>query len=124
MVITYLQHTDPRLPFYTKTNFTFLRGAASTIDRDFGFIGKHFWHGMAGHHVVHHHFCKIPFYHAEEATAAIVKVMGEAYISDFDTGILAAFWTYQRNCRFVEPREVEGIEQQPYFFSIKKRKNP
>jgi omega-6 fatty acid desaturase / acyl-lipid omega-6 desaturase (Delta-12 desaturase) len=46
VLITYLQHTDPALPHYRAEAWNFQRGAASTMDRDFGFIGQHLFHDI------------------------------------------------------------------------------
>jgi omega-6 fatty acid desaturase (delta-12 desaturase) len=51
VLITYLQHTDPKMPHYRDPEWNFQRGALCTIDRHcFGF----FMHGIAETHVVHH----------------------------------------------------------------------
>ena len=46
VLITYLQHTDPALPHYRGKAWNFARGAAATMDRDFGFIGQHIFHDI------------------------------------------------------------------------------
>lgn len=46
VLITYLQHTDPALPHYRAEAWNFQRGAAATMDRDFGFIGQHLFHDI------------------------------------------------------------------------------
>ena len=46
VLITYLQHTDPDLPHYRAEAWNFQRGAAATMDRDFGFIGQHIFHDI------------------------------------------------------------------------------
>lgn len=46
VLITYLQHTDPALPHYRAGAWNFQRGAAATMDRDFGFIGQHMFHDI------------------------------------------------------------------------------
>ncbi|KAI9764609.1 MAG: hypothetical protein M1840_008343 [Geoglossum simile] len=102
VALTYLQHTDPSLPHYENSAWTFSRGAAATIDRDFGFIGRHIFHRIIETHVLHHHVSTIPFYYAEEASEAIKKVMGVHYKSDTKTGFLVALWKVARSCRFVE----------------------
>jgi fatty acid desaturase len=52
IMITYLHHTDPRLPHYRKGAWNFQRGAAATIDRDFlGWQGRFFLHD--GSFVIH-----------------------------------------------------------------------
>merc|ERR1711939_1183899 len=82
VAITFLQHTDPSLPHYTPTSWTYTRGAAATIDRESGFIGRQLLHGIVETHVLHHYVSTIPFYHADEASEAIKKVMGRHYRSD------------------------------------------
>lgn len=67
IMITYLHHTARSLPHYRQGAWTFARGAASTVDRDFlGWMGCFFLHGVARWHVVHHFFpglpwCEYPF---------------------------------------------------------------
>jgi fatty acid desaturase len=62
VMITYLHHTDPVLPHYRNKVWTFSRGAAATVDRDFlGWMGSFFLHGVAHFHVIHHFFPKMPF---------------------------------------------------------------
>lgn len=57
IMITYLHHTAQSLPHYRQGAWTFARGAASTVDREFlGWMGRFFLHGVARWHVVHH-FC-------------------------------------------------------------------
>lgn len=108
VAITYLQHTDPSLPHYTGESWTYTRGAAATIDREFGFIGRQLLHGIIETHVLHHYVSTIPFYHADEASDAIKKVMGRHYRSDTKDGSLGfvkALWKSFRHCNWVEPNE-------------------
>lgn len=114
LTITFLQHTDFSIPYYPTSTWTFLRGAASTVDRDFGFIGRHLFHGAIEGHVMHHHVSRIPFYYAAEATEAVRKVMGTHYQSDFKTPYLWAFWKNYRTCRFVVETEKAS---EIYFFA-------
>lgn len=111
VAITFLQHTDPSLPHYYPESWNYARGAAATIDREFGFIGRHLMHGIVETHVLHHFVPLIPFYHADEATEAIKKVMGNHYRSDTTGGpwgFMKAIWTTARWCQWVE--ESEGAE--------------
>lgn len=101
VAITYLQHTDPTLPHYAADMWTFPRGATATIDRDFGFIGKHILHGIIETHVAHHFVSRIPFYNAEKATEGIRSVLGTHYRRD-TTNLLVALWRSSRRCKFVE----------------------
>ncbi|KAH8551139.1 delta-12 fatty acid desaturase [Umbelopsis sp. PMI_123] len=101
VLITYLQHTDPALPHYREGVWNFQRGAALTVDRDFGFLINHLHHHISDTHVAHHFFSTMPHYHAEEATRHIKKVLGKHYHFD-STPIPLALWRSWRNCRFVE----------------------
>jgi omega-6 fatty acid desaturase (delta-12 desaturase) len=119
VAITFLQHTDPTLPHYTPETWTYTRGAAATIDREFGFIGRQLLHGIIETHVLHHYVSTIPFYHADEASEAIKKVMGRHYRSDTkggSLGFLKAFWTSARWCQWVEPSEGAAGEDKGVLF--------
>lgn len=56
VAITYLHHNHPDVHHYDADSWTFVKGALATIDRDFGFIGRHLFHGIIECHVVHHLF--------------------------------------------------------------------
>ncbi|KAG6988924.1 hypothetical protein G7Y79_00067g095390 [Physcia stellaris] len=108
VAITFLQHTDPSLPHYTAESWSYTRGAAATIDREFGFIGRTLMHGIVETHVLHHYVSTIPFYHADEASEAIKPVMGRHYRSDTregPVGFLKSIWRSARMCHWVEPME-------------------
>ncbi|GAM83683.1 hypothetical protein ANO11243_016720 [Dothideomycetidae sp. 11243] len=120
VAITFLQHTDPSLPHYDANTWTFTRGAAATIDREFGFIGRQLLHGIIETHVLHHYVSTIPFYHADEATEAIKGVMGEHYRSDVEDGsrgFVRALWRSAKWCQWVEPSvEAKGEGKGVLFF--------
>lgn len=46
----------------------------------------------------------MPFYHAQEATEAIKKVLGVYHLSD-ETPIWTALWRSFRNCKYIEDNE-------------------
>ncbi|KAI9836267.1 MAG: Oleate hydroxylase fah12 [Sarea resinae] len=120
VAITYLQHTDPSLPHYEADTWTFTRGAAATIDREFGFIGRSLMHGIIETHVLHHYISTIPFYHADEASAAIQPVMGKHYRADVEggsIGFLRSMWKSARMCQWIEPSaEAQGEGRGVLFF--------
>ncbi|KAI0114166.1 fatty acid desaturase-domain-containing protein [Nemania sp. FL0031] len=120
VAITFLQHTDPSLPHYTGESWNYVRGAAATIDREFGFIGRQLLHGIIETHVLHHYVSTIPFYNADEASDAIKKVMGRHYRSDTrggSLGFIGAMWRSARMCHWVEPSEgAEGEGKGVLFF--------
>ncbi|EDK42118.1 hypothetical protein LELG_00296 [Lodderomyces elongisporus NRRL YB-4239] len=108
--VTFLQHTDPTMPHYTAKEWTFARGAAATIDRDFGFIGQHIFHDIIETHVLHHYVSRIPFYNAREATDAIRKVMGEHYRYEGEN-MWFSLWKCIRMCQFVDDdsEDAKGV---------------
>ncbi|KAI9158008.1 Delta(12) fatty acid desaturase [Paramyrothecium foliicola] len=120
VAITFLQHTDPTLPHYHSEEWDFVRGAAATIDREMGFIGRQLLHGIVETHVLHHYVSSIPFYHADEASDAIRPVMGKHYRADTEGGFfgfLRALWRSARMCQWVEPSaEAEGPGKNILFF--------
>ncbi|KAI9091115.1 fatty acid desaturase-domain-containing protein [Phlyctochytrium arcticum] len=100
VLITFLQHTDPRIPHYREGEWNFFLGAIATVDRDFGILNW-FFHGISNTHVAHHLFSTMPHYNAEEATKAIEQKLGKYYIMD-RTPIAKALWQCYRHCKFVE----------------------
>lgn len=56
VAITYLHHTHPKLPKYEPESWTYLKGATATMDRDFGWVGRFFFHNIIEFHVIHHLF--------------------------------------------------------------------
>ncbi|KAF8574086.1 linoleoyl phosphatidylcholine delta-12 acetylenase [Ramaria rubella] len=103
-MITYLQHTDPLLPRFRGAAWTFQRGAASTVDRNFlGWQGRFFFHDVAHFHVIHHYFPQMPFYHGEEATRHLRAFIGEHYMHS-NAPVLKTLWENYNFCQFVEDR--------------------
>ncbi|KAI5921528.1 Delta(12) fatty acid desaturase [Camillea tinctor] len=101
VAITFLHHTHKDVPHYDAEHWTFVAGALATVDRDFGFVGRHIFHGIIDTHVVHHLFSRIPFYHAEEATNAIKPLLGDLYHSD-ERSFVGSLWETTRDCQYVE----------------------
>eukprot|EP00055_Hartaetosiga_balthica_P015714 m.94992 g.94992 ORF g.94992 m.94992 type:complete len:375 (-) comp8935_c0_seq1:5435-6559(-) len=105
VLITHLQHTDVNVPHFSANEWTWLRGALCTVDRDYGFLNT-VHHHIADTHVAHHLFHRLPHYHAQEATKVVRKLIGNYYhvpkVSPGLKGILEALWSSQTYCRFVE----------------------
>lgn len=117
--ITFLQHSDPKMPHYQAEQWTFARGAAATIDREFGFVGQYIFHDIIETHVLHHYVSRIPFYNSREASEAIKKVMGKHYMHS-DENMFKALWNSGRLCQFVDGdngvmmyRNVNGLGVKP-----------
>ena len=83
-MITYLHHTDPALPHYRGRAWTYARGAAATMDRDFlGWMGRFFLHDVAHYHVVHHFFPKMPFCQSPFLLALLLVPLPPSLVSRF-----------------------------------------
>jgi omega-6 fatty acid desaturase (delta-12 desaturase) len=111
VLITFLQHTDPLIPHYRAPEFTFPRGALSTLDRslfgDLGsipaWLGATMTHGISETHVLHHVSSKIPHYNAWEASNALRRRLERSGIK-LDGGATgwAELYRVFRECKFVE----------------------
>ncbi|KAI0360610.1 hypothetical protein OH77DRAFT_702383 [Trametes cingulata] len=102
VMITFLHHSDPTIPHYRKEEWSFLRGAAATVDRPtLGWIGRFFFHNVAHDHVAHHFFSHVPFYNQPAVTEAIKGVLGENYNYD-STNTFYALYRSFTECVFIE----------------------
>jgi omega-6 fatty acid desaturase (delta-12 desaturase) len=102
VLITFLQHTDPLIPHYSAGAWTFPRGALTTVDRNvLGFVGPYLQHGISETHVAHHISSKIPHYNAWEATEALKKFLGDAYVYS-NENVFVSLWKNFHSCQFVE----------------------
>jgi len=111
VLYTWLQHTDPSVPQYGEDEWTFVKGALTTIDRPYG-IFDFFHHKIGSTHVAHHFFHEIPFYNGDEATAAIKEYLGPLYNYDPTPWYLAMIRIAKR-CHY-----VEGIDGIQYYCSL------
>nr|QBC98314.1 Omega-x desaturase 1 [Hediste diversicolor] len=71
VIITFLHHTEVNTPWYSDSQWDFVKGQLSTIDRDYGPV--HYIIHSIGTHQMHHMFTHIPHYHLEEATTHFRK---------------------------------------------------
>lgn len=116
--ITYLQHTDETVPHYDDEEWSWLRGALCSIDRTLGSFLDYKTHHIVDTHVCHHLFSHIPFYHAQEATKALRKVLGKYYVSDFETNFLVAYYRNLKKCRAVEPDLMDSKHPGIMWFNV------
>ncbi|KAL3840361.1 hypothetical protein ACJIZ3_024952 [Penstemon smallii] len=108
VTITYLQHTHASIPHYDDdaSEWDWLRGSLTTVDRDYGIL-NYVFHNVTNTHVVHHLFTTMPHYHAVEATKAVKPILGNYYQFD-GTPILKAVWREAKECVYVEKDEDEN----------------
>ncbi|GMI41757.1 hypothetical protein TrCOL_g9116 [Triparma columacea] len=106
VLYTWLQHNDPSVPQYGSDEWTWVKGALSTIDRPYG-IFDHFHHKIGSTHVAHHLFHEMPFYKADVATEAVKGYLGPLYNYD-PTPWYKALWKVANTCHYVEG--TEGVQ--------------
>jgi omega-6 fatty acid desaturase (delta-12 desaturase) len=96
--ITFMQHTHPDVPHFEDEDWTWLRGAISTIDRSMGPFADYKTHYIVSSHVAHHIFSEMPYYGALEATPYIKKHLGQYYKSALPKPMLGSeFLGYWRD---------------------------
>ena len=104
---TYLQHTHEDMPHFGDDEWTFLKGALSTIDRPYHPIINHL-HDMIGADHLSHHIC----YDMEprksmKATEELKELLGPLYNYDDRNPFVALFQTEKR-CEYID--SVDGIQ--------------
>jgi len=97
-LVTHLHHTHPDVPWFRDPDWSYMRGALSTVDRNYGIVEP--IHHDIGTHTVHHLFNKIPHYHLKEATVAIKPILGE-YHKKSEDQVLSAMLKIWNHCRYV-----------------------
>jgi len=108
VLYTWLQHNDPSVPQYGADQWTFVKGALSTIDRPYG-IFDFFHHEIGSTHVAHHLFHEIPFYNGDVATAAIKAYLEPKGLYNYDpTPWYMAMWRVAKTCHYID--DVDGIQ--------------
>ena len=121
VLYTWLQHTHEDMPHYGDDEWTWVRGALSTIDRPYSeCFGFHDWmhHRIGSTHVFHHLFSDGPCYNAVEATKHLKAYLAPLGLYNYDgRPILQAAWQTAKRCQY-----VEGTEGVQYFKSLKDAK--
>jgi len=72
VVTTFLHHQDIDAPWYGNTEWTYVKGNLSSVDRSYGYGINNLVHSI-GTHQIHHLFPKIPHYKLDRATAVFRK---------------------------------------------------
>ncbi|KZT41645.1 hypothetical protein SISSUDRAFT_1042409 [Sistotremastrum suecicum HHB10207 ss-3] len=102
VLITYLHHTAPKIPYYRGKAWSFLRGALSTVDRNLlGEWGRFFFLNAAHCHVAHHLFPQIPWHHLPEATKHLKAFLGDHYVYS-DEPAFKALWRSYTQCQYID----------------------
>ncbi|PPQ67237.1 hypothetical protein CVT24_011556 [Panaeolus cyanescens] len=101
-MFTFMHHSDPTIPHYRDDAWSYVRGAAATVDRPLlGWMGQFFLHNISHDHVAHHFFSGAPFFNGPKITEALKTVLKDDYNYD-STPTLYAFYRSFTQCIFVE----------------------
>jgi omega-6 fatty acid desaturase (delta-12 desaturase) len=124
VLYTWLQHTDPSIPHYGEGEWTWVKGALSTIDRPYG-IFDFFHHTIGSTHVVHHLFHEMPWYNAGAATAAVRAYLEPMGLYNYDpTPWPLAMWRIAHTCHYVDTNEgiqyLKSLDDVPRTGELKK----
>ncbi|KAF9475735.1 hypothetical protein BDN70DRAFT_221382 [Pholiota conissans] len=127
VMFTFLHHSDPTIPHYRKGEWSFLRGAAATVDRPLlGWMGRFFFHNISHDHVAHHFFLRAPFWNGPEITKAVRSVLGDSYNYDSTPTFYALYRSFTQ-CLFIEDegeiifyKNKEGVAQREVADSVLK----
>lgn len=125
VLYTWLQHTHEDLPHYGDADWSWVKGALSTIDRPYTeCLGFHDWmhHRIGSTHVFHHVFSNAPCYKAVEATRYLKAFLEPKGLYNYDgRPILQAAWETAQRCHAVEG--VEGSQYLKHISEFKKNKS-
>jgi len=125
VLYTWLQHTDPSVPQYGDGEWTWVKGALSTIDRPYG-IFDFFHHTIGSTHVVHHLFHEMPWYNADVATEHVKAFLEPKGLYNYDpTPWWKEMWRIAHTCHYVESTEgiqyYKSLEDVPLTKDLKKK---
>eukprot|EP00796_Vickermania_ingenoplastis_P010309 gene10309-7207_t len=113
LYVTFLQHTDLRIPHYDQENWTFARGGIAAVDRDFGPLLNSWMHHIQDSHVIHHLFSQMPFYEAIKVTRKYCRpIFGDLYVTD-NSSLWKSLWTTWRECIYVVPTDGVAVFRGP-----------
>ncbi|MCA8901163.1 MAG: fatty acid desaturase [Hyphomonas sp.] len=113
--VTYMQHVAPEVPVYDAQDWTSLKGALATVDRNYGPFN---WltHHIGDQHLIHHIFPTIPHYRLAEAMRAVEPIVGDWHLKS-TRFVLADFVRTLIGCHFVEPGDGQEVWKSAYPFA-------
>ena len=98
VITTFLHHQDVDAPWYGNTEWTYVKGNLSSIDRSYGYGINNIIHNI-GTHQIHHLFPKIPHYKLVEATEVFRKEYPQFVRQSDEINIVAFFVNYLTYCK-------------------------
>ena len=107
VLYTWLHHADPEIPHFSDGQFSYMRGATCSCDRNYPAIINYLHHDIGSTHVLHHISFQLPFYFAQNAT----KVFRERYphLYRYDTRpLMHTMFEVSKKCHYVD--DVQGVQ--------------
>ena len=110
VMYTYMQHTHTELAhFGQNSDYTWIKGALSTIDRRYNVMTNFLHHNIGSTHILHHINYRIPFYKAKHVNEKIKKYLIEENLYNYDdTPVLFAYFNTLKACKYVDT--MEGVQ--------------
>ena len=106
-IVTYLHHTDENLKYYDSNEWTYLKGALSTIDRVYINEYIEYFHHNIGTHIVHHlFFSSIPHYNLKQASKDVKSNHPKAKLfmkQDRNYNFIIAYWNCINKLLCIKP---------------------
>ena len=122
VIVTFLHHNHPTIKWYSDDNWTFVKGAVSSVDRSYGLIVDTLSHNI-GTHQVHHLFPGIPHYYLKEATKAFREKFPQL-VNVSDDRIIPAYFKNLANYIKYGGNFSQGMKQFTYQEQISENKIP
>jgi acyl-lipid omega-3 desaturase len=99
VLTTFLHHQDIDAPWYAGSEWTYVKGNLSSIDRSYGLLFDNLVHSI-GTHQIHHLFPKIPHYKLDRATAAFREAFPEFVRTSNESNVPAFFRNWMTFCQY------------------------
>lgn len=107
VLTTFLHHQDIDAPWYGNSEWTYVKGNLSSIDRSYGFIIDNIIHDI-GTHQIHHLFPKIPHYKLRTATKAFQTSFPDLVRASNESVLPAFFTNWLIYCKYAfAPKGIE-----------------
>jgi acyl-lipid omega-3 desaturase len=109
VIITFLHHNEPEIGWYPNSEWNYVKGQLSTVDRHYGFV-----HGVIhniGTHQIHHLFTSVPHYNLEKATKAFRKHFPHLVHIKDDNIIIAFFKMFYI---YVKQNVIDDIKEKDF----------
>lgn len=114
VITTFLHHQDEDAPWYGNSEWTYVKGNLSSIDRSYGYIVNNLIHNI-GTHQIHHLFPKIPHYKLNRATASFKEAYPDLFRASNEAILPSFFKNYYIYLKYAT------VENDAQYFTYKEK---